>query len=422
MSRNTGRELRRSREQFIDSLNAMPPNPVRLYSYPYWSTSRVQAYFRNNPGVSRGIYGGGPIEDILGLYDDQALSEALYRTCGVVPVDLKGLVTSDTAVSRERVARVYDEAVGQLPLIEQTVELALFHSPLHGEVERGTRKVIVPWNEWAPQTSLALAAYGWAVQFMAERAASDAGRLNAFMLFHEAHRFPNVGHTLDGFWQMQGGEPLSNKLEPYRSIAFDHVEIADGEDLGSWRGGDVVFYNAGGVREDAKARDGFGPFPRYKPPADPGIDRPGELWSVSVDRPTEPHQRRETMRRTLAHVKGRGAGYTVKGLLPGLTGCVVPWVSVGSGWNRGPGPRKWELGSEPYYHDFSQWFSYMLGGEMCNPWYSRDAEVEEFFDNRRVRAVGLWPALGDPRTPFWSDHFIAFVAGATGTPYKGELA
>lgn len=93
---------------------------------------------------------------------------------------------------------------------------------------------------------------------------------------------------------------------------------------------------------------------------------------------------------------------------------VTPWVALAAGTRRS---------LEGVYFD-ADWrydiiYSYQIGAELNNKWYSDRPEKYAPYDYAKV--IVFYPAPFDPKTPDWAKHFIAYVRGATGVKKLEDL-
>ena len=95
---------------------------------------------------------------------------------------------------------------------------------------------------------------------------------------------------------------------------------------------------------------------------------------------------------------------------------VMPWVALAAGYRRG-------LKEKPEVWDFD-WrydliYSYQIGAELNKPWYGN--RPERYAPYNRSKIISFYPSPFDVRTPKWTDHFIAYVRGATGVKDLKDL-
>jgi hypothetical protein len=124
-------------------------------------------------------------------------------------------------------------------------------------------------------------------------------------------------------------------------------------------------------------------------------NEPGEYYSCSLYRVPEILTTRETFRRAAALADAAGVEE------------VTPWVALASGYRRTP--TDMSVWSFDWRYDLS--YSWQLGAEINNPWYSKPERRERFAPWNRAKVVVFYP---EPfgRTPLWGLHFVAYVRGA----------
>jgi len=93
---------------------------------------------------------------------------------------------------------------------------------------------------------------------------------------------------------------------------------------------------------------------------------------------------------------------------------VTPWVALASGTRRKLGGLEFDPN---WQYDIV--YSYLIGAELNNKWYSERPEIYAPYDYAKV--VVFYPPPFDPKTPGWARHFIAYVRGATGVKKLDDL-
>ena len=93
---------------------------------------------------------------------------------------------------------------------------------------------------------------------------------------------------------------------------------------------------------------------------------------------------------------------------------VTPWVALAAGARR-------NLKGVYYEPDlrYDIIYSYQIGAELNNKWYSARPEVYAPYEYAKV--IVFYPGPFNPKTPDWARHFIAYVRGATGVKKLEDL-
>lgn len=123
----------------------------------------------------------------------------------------------------------------------------------------------------------------------------------------------------------------------------------------------------------------------------------GDSFGCSLYHGPEIGYTREIFRRTSANAAKHGCEE------------VTPWIALASGYRR----------QTTQYHEFSlDWnydliYSWMLGAEVNVAWYGAPERHERFAPWNKAKVAIFYP---EPfgRSPYWVDHFVAYVRGATG--------
>ncbi|MGB0580558.1 MAG: hypothetical protein ACPGVU_12705 [Limisphaerales bacterium] len=127
------------------------------------------------------------------------------------------------------------------------------------------------------------------------------------------------------------------------------------------------------------------------------LDEKGDSFGCSLYNGPEIGYTREIFRRTAANAEKHGCSE------------VTPWIALGSGFRR----------QTTEYHEFSlNWnydliYSWKLGAEINVPWYGVVEREKRFAPWRKAKVAIFYP---EPfgRSPYWIDHFVAYVRGANG--------
>lgn len=142
------------------------------------------------------------------------------------------------------------------------------------------------------------------------------------------------------------------------------------------------------------------------------LDEKGDSFGCSLYHGPEIGYTREIFRRTAANADKHNCPE------------VTPWIALASGYRR----------QTKQYHEFSlNWnydliYSWMLGAEVNIPWYGAAERHQRFAPWNKAKVAIFYP---EPfgRSPYWVDHFVAYVRGATGnrelpvrTPPEGASA
>lgn len=127
------------------------------------------------------------------------------------------------------------------------------------------------------------------------------------------------------------------------------------------------------------------------------LDEKGDSFGCSLYHGPEIGYTREIFRRTADNAKKHHCSE------------VTPWIALASGYRR----------QTTNYHEFSlNWnydliYSWMLGAEVNVPWYGAPERQERFAPWNLAKVAIFYP---EPfgRSPYWIDHFVAYVRGANG--------
>ncbi len=127
------------------------------------------------------------------------------------------------------------------------------------------------------------------------------------------------------------------------------------------------------------------------------LDESGDSFGCSLYHGPEIGYTREIYRRTAANAEKHGCPE------------VTPWIALASGYRR----------QTTSYHEFSlDWnyeliYSWMLCAEVNSPWYGAPERHERFAPWNMAKVAVFYP---EPfgRSPYWADHFVAYVRGANG--------
>lgn len=125
------------------------------------------------------------------------------------------------------------------------------------------------------------------------------------------------------------------------------------------------------------------------------LDEKGESFGCSLYQVPEIGHTREVFRRTVRNAEKHGCAE------------VTPWIALASGYRR----------QTDMYHKFSfDWnydliYSWQLGAEINQPWFGAPEYHERFAQWNKAKIVIFYP---EPfgRSPYWAEHFIAYVRGA----------
>jgi hypothetical protein len=155
----------------------------------------------------------------------------------------------------------------------------------------------------------------------------------------------------------------------------------------------VIWYEWG--VEAAPSKTGWQLAPWYVPEAKT------DALSCDLYSPCELHRMRETFAKTVDESNRRGIAH-------GSFGTVVPYLSLGCGYQRAQKEfqvwnNDWRYGKE---------YAYQLGQEINVPWFSWPEQVPRFAPWHRADAVVFYPPPFDPRVPEWVSYFAAYCYGA----------
>lgn len=87
---------------------------------------------------------------------------------------------------------------------------------------------------------------------------------------------------------------------------------------------------------------------------------------------------------------------------------VTPWVALASGYRRQVD--EFQVWSADWDYDLI--YSWKLGAEINQPWFSQPTKQQRFAPWDMAKTVIFYPPPFDERTPSWSKHFVAYVRGA----------
>lgn len=131
------------------------------------------------------------------------------------------------------------------------------------------------------------------------------------------------------------------------------------------------------------------------------------IWSVALYRVPELGYTREAMRRTVAEAARHGVRQ------------VTAWIALGSGYRRTTGAivddrqQRWQEWS--YDWDYDTIYSWQLGFELNQPWFSSTADRRaRFAPWSAADVVVFYPCPFNEKAPAWGKHFVAYVRGANG--------
>lgn len=125
------------------------------------------------------------------------------------------------------------------------------------------------------------------------------------------------------------------------------------------------------------------------------LDEKGESFGCSLYQVPEIGYTREIFRRTAANAEKHGCRE------------VTPWIALASGYRR----------QVDKYHEFSlDWnydliYSWKLGAEINHSWFGAPERAERFAPWHMAKVAIFYP---EPfgRSPYWPQHFVAYVRGA----------
>lgn len=248
--------------------------------------------------------------------------------------------------------------------------IAINYSPWHREFDKE-----LPPTDQGPTYHAELARFRMRLE-MIRQWISDANRdygssvtVSAILL--DSERF--VVRRDDKTWN----QSITNKYDDIYEIAIDVFPQVRVE----WYGR--------GIQESAEA-NGWSPF------AWNTFENKAAAFSCSLYRVPEIGAMRETFRRTLDLARQHQASE------------VTPWVALASGYRRQV--QKFHEWDEDWDYDLI--YSWMLGAELNEPWYSQ--RPERFAPWNVAKVVVFYPAPFNPKSPAWGKHFVAYVRGANG--------
>lgn len=248
--------------------------------------------------------------------------------------------------------------------------IAINYSPWHREFDKE-----LPATDVGPTYHAELARFRMRLETIRQWL-SDANReyetsINVSALLLDTERF--VARRDDKTWN----QAITAKYDAIYEIALDVFPQARVE----WYGR--------GIQESANA-EGWSPFPWNT------FENKTAAFSCSLYRLPEISVMRETFRRTLDLARQyHGAE-------------VTPWVALASGYRRQI--EKFQVWDDNWDYDLV--YSWMLGAELNDPWYSQNPE--RFASWSAAKVVVFYPAPFNSKSPAWGRHFVAYVRGANG--------
>lgn len=127
------------------------------------------------------------------------------------------------------------------------------------------------------------------------------------------------------------------------------------------------------------------------------LDEKGESFGCSLYQVPEIGYTREIFRRTAQNAAKHACGE------------VTPWIALASGYRRQT--EKYHAWSVDWNYDLI--YSWLLGRELHNPWYGVPERADRFAPWSKAKIAIFYP---EPfgRSPYWGQHFVAYVRGANG--------
>ncbi len=100
-------------------------------------------------------------------------------------------------------------------------------------------------------------------------------------------------------------------------------------------------------------------------------------------------------------------------------GCdqVTPWIALASGYRRQTD--KFHSWTGNWNYDLI--YSWTLGREINNPWYSKATRIDRFAPWNKAKIAVFYPAPFNRDAPHWGQHFVAYVRGANNNMELPEL-
>lgn len=122
----------------------------------------------------------------------------------------------------------------------------------------------------------------------------------------------------------------------------------------------------------------------------------GEYFGCSLYCVPEIGNTRETFRRTVNNAEEHGVDE------------VTPWVALATGYRRTVDKfHEWTLD-----WDYDPVYSWKLGAEINQPWFSQPIRHERFAPWNKAKIVIFHPHPFYDKTPHWGKHFVAYIRGA----------
>jgi hypothetical protein len=122
----------------------------------------------------------------------------------------------------------------------------------------------------------------------------------------------------------------------------------------------------------------------------------GDYFGCSLYCVPEIGNTRETFRRTVANAARHGVDE------------VTPWIALATGNKRSVDKfHEWALD-----WDYDPIYSWKLGAEVNEPWFSQPIRHERFAPWNKAKIVIFHPHPFYDKTPNWGKHFVAYVRGA----------
>lgn len=125
------------------------------------------------------------------------------------------------------------------------------------------------------------------------------------------------------------------------------------------------------------------------------LEEKADTLNCSLYQVPEIHNTREIFRRTAKNGEEHGCNE------------VTPWVALASGYRRlTENHHEWS-----YDWNYDLIYSWKLGAEINQEWYGTPERSQRFAPWNKAKVIIFYP---EPfvRTPFWGEHFVAYVRGA----------
>ena len=245
--------------------------------------------------------------------------------------------------------------------------------------------VFSPWDRrWKSSTPPSDVASDGAeeVKFLSDRASFLANAVrDANERFSAEVRVTCVMLECERFFTSTDDPEHNLAMDRCYDAAYDIVRAA-------FKDARIEWYNRGSFHPDA-TQDGWSPSRHFT-----GREK-GDSFSCSLYRVPEIETTREIFRRTAAHAEEFGCDN------------VTPWVALASGYKRQAN----EFQEWSFDWNYDLIYSYLLGGEINNPWFADETRRLRFAPWGRAEVAVFYP---EPfgRAPHWGQHFIAYVWGA----------